>query len=162
MLGYPGAGKTTVAEKIAKLTGAVQLSSDKIRLELFESPKFTTEEHQQLYEAIDARTEQLLKQGKSVIYDANLNRYEHRQEKYDICARVNAAPLLVWRQTPRSIAKMRATDSSRSHLIPANETSAQMFERIADIIEPPHADEHAIVLAGEDITLQDVKTALGL
>lgn len=162
MLGYPGAGKTTAAEHIARLTGAVLLTSDKIRLELFPKPTFSAEEHAKLYAAIDQRTEQLLKGGSSVIYDANLNRYEHRKEKYNICSRTGAKPILVWRQTPRSIAKIRATDESRNHLVPTNETSDHMFERIAAIIEPPHADENVVVLTGEDITEYDIKTALGL
>ncbi len=162
MLGYPGAGKTTAAEHIARLTGAVLLTSDKIRLELFPNPTFSPEEHAKLYAAIDRRTEQLLQGGSSVIYDANLNRYGHRKEKYNICDKTNAKPKLIWRQTPREIAKVRATDETRYHLIPSNETAEHMFERIAGIIEPPRDDEHAIVLSGEDVTEQDIKTALGL
>lgn len=162
MLGYPGAGKTTAAHHIANLTGAVLLTSDKIRLELFPKPTFSPEEHAKLYAAIDHRAEQLLKGGTSVIYDANLNRYQHRKEKYDICDRTGARPVLVWRKTPRDIAKIRATDEARNHLIPANETAENMFERIAGIIEPPQDSENAVVLSGEDVTEQEIKAALEL
>src|SRR5690554_3920729 len=110
MLGYPGAGKTTTAKIVSKLTGATHLASDKIRLELFPQPKFTPEEHRQLYETIDRRTKELLQQGKSVIYDANLNRYIHRREKYDICRQTSAQPVLLWVQASSELARQRATE----------------------------------------------------
>lgn len=160
MLGYPGAGKTTAAEHIARVTGAVQLSSDKIRLELFPKPTFSPQEHAALYAAIDRRTKELLQAGTSVIYDANLNRYVHRKEKYDICRETGARPVLIWRQTPRNIAKTRAEDASRHPLIPPGETASELFERVVQIIEPPRDDEHPIILAGEDVTEDDIKKAL--
>lgn len=162
MLGYPGAGKTTAAEHIARLTGAELLSSDKIRLELFPQPSFSADEHTQLYKEIDKRTQELLSNGKSVIYDANLNRHVHRQEKYHICETTGATPVLIWRKTPRAVAKTRAEDDSRHLLIPPGETADEMFERIANIIEAPLPDEHPIILEGEDVTESDIKQALGL
>lgn len=162
MFGFPGAGKTTTAEIISKLTGAVHLASDKVRLELFPKPRFTPEEHRLLYETIDRRVEQLLKNGKSVIYDANLNRFMHRKEKYEICERTGAVPKLIWVQASRGIAKDRAMHDSRSHLWPDGENADRMFDRVADIIEEPGASELYIGLDGTKITDTYVKTALGI
>ncbi len=152
MLGYPGAGKTTTAEVVAKLTGATLLSSDKIRLELFPEPTFSEAEHTQLYAALNKQTEELLQQGKSVIYDANLNRYQHRQEKYEICQRTGSEPVLLWVQTQKTIAKERAMHENRAHLVPKNETAGDMFERIATIIEPPRDNEPAVIVDGTKVT----------
>ncbi len=152
MMGYPGAGKTTTAEVIQQLTGAVHLSSDKMRLETTPQPTFSQDEHNQLYKKLDQTTEELLKQGKSVIYDANLNRRQHRQEKYDICQRTGAQPVLLWVQTDKSLAKQRALDGSRAHLIPQTETADQMFDRIAEIIETPQIDEQPIVVDGTKVS----------
>lgn len=162
MLGYPGAGKTTTAEIIHAQTGAIHLSSDKMRLEMFDRPTFSADEHDKLYAALDAQTEQLLSEGKSVIYDANLNRYQHRQEKYEICEKSHAEPVLIWLQTPRALAKERAMHDSRKQLIPKQETAADMFERIADIIEEPTANEQAIALDGSNVTRESVASALHL
>lgn len=162
MAGYPGAGKTHTAEIISQLSGAVHLSSDKIRTELFTKPTFDQAEHDQLYKEIDTQTEKLLAQGKSVIYDANLNRYQHRQEKYDICKRTKANPVLVWVETSKSVAKNRATHESRSHLVPKTETAEAMFERIAEIIEPPQEHEPTVKITGENITPAIVKEKLHL
>jgi len=152
LFGYPGAGKTTAAEVISQLTGAVLLSSDKVRLELFPQPTFSQLEHDALYLTLDARTEELLRAGKSVIYDANLNRYQHRKDKYDICRRTRAVPQLLWVQARRDLAKDRAVHESRQRLWPAGETPDKMFDRIADIIEEPGPGEPYIAIDGTKVT----------
>jgi predicted kinase len=160
MMGYPGAGKTTAAEALAEITGAVHLSSDTMRLEVAPQPTFTPEEHDQLYAKLNQTTEELLGAGTSVIYDANLNRREHRQEKYDICQRTGAEPVLLWVQTDKTLAKERALDEKRSRLVPRDETASEMFERIATIIEPPQDDEHAISVDGTKITTNYLNSLL--
>lgn len=162
MVGYPGAGKTTVAGLISQLTGAVHLSSDQARIELFPKPKFSQTEHDKLYDYLDKKTEELLSQGKSVIYDANLNRYQHRHDKYEICKRTDATPVLVWVQTNKTLAKERAVHESRAHLVPGHETAHDMFDRIADIIEPPHSDEQPIIIDGTEVSSELIAGALKL
>lgn len=162
MLGYPGAGKTTTAEVIHELTGAEHLSSDKLRLELFPRPSFSPEEHDTLYQTLDERTEALLGQGKDVIYDANLNRYQHRQDKYAICQRTGAQPKLIWVQTPKEIARQRATDPQRQQLVPLGETLPQMFDRIAGIIEEPLENEPHITVDGTKVTPEYITNKLDI
>jgi len=162
MAGYPGAGKTTIASTISKLTGAVHLSSDKTRFELFDTPAFTEEEHKKLYQTLDQETQSLLAEGKSVIYDANLNRYQHRAEKYAICDRLGVKAILVWVQTPRSLAKERATHESRAHFAPRDETLATMFDRVAGVIEPPREFENPIIIDGSNANPDVVARALSL
>lgn len=162
MMGYPGAGKTTIAGMIAEQTGAVLLSSDVVRMELFPEPTFGQAEHDQLYTALDNKTLELLQSDQSVIYDANLNRYQHRQEKYDICARTGATPVLVWVRTAKDVSKERAVHDSRSHLVPQNETAEAMFDRIAHIIEEPAKDEPVVQIVGEDVTPEIIKAKLNI
>lgn len=162
LVGYPGAGKTTTAQALATLAGATRLSSDELRLQLFPEPTFSQAEHDQLYAELNRRTQALLQEGKSVIYDANLNRREHRDEKYALAQQTGAKPLLLWVQAPRNIAKARAADAERAPLIPKNETPEQMFERIAGIIEEPGLDEPAIILNGTKITPDYIAAKLNL
>ncbi len=162
MLGYPGAGKTTAAEIIAKLTGATHLSSDSIRLELFPAPKFTVEEHRTLYKTLDERTEELLTKGKDVIYDANLNHLQYRQEKYAICKRVGAEPKLIWVQTAREIAKKRASDSHRAKLWVMGENPEQMFDRLVNVFVDPIENEQYVTMDGTKITSNYVRETLAL
>jgi predicted kinase len=162
MFGYPGAGKSTTAEVIAQLTGAVRLSSDHVRMELFPQPTFTQAEHDVLYNTLDARTEELLQAGKDVIYDANLNRHQHRQDKYDICKRTGATPKLLWVQTEREMAKGRALHDSRSHLWPADETPDHLFERVADALEEPGSNEPYTAINGTKVTPDYISNLLEL
>lgn len=160
MLGYPGAGKTTTAAMIAQQTGAVHLSSDRVRFAIFGEPTFSQEEHDTLYKTLDYITELLLSKNVSVIYDANLNRYAHRQEKYEICQRTNAEAVLLWLKTPRELAKERAVHEDRSHFAPKDETLETMFERIANVFEPATEAEHPIIIDGTHVTPDSLREIL--
>jgi predicted kinase len=162
LFGYPGAGKTTTAKLIAQQTGAVHLSSDDLRGKMFPKPTFSEAEHDQLYKELDKQAELLLMQRKSVVYDANLNRYQHRLQKYQLASRANGRVLLLWVQTPKEIAKQRAADTSRQHLVPPEETANQMFDRIANLIEPPQADEQPIIIDGTKVTPEYIAQVVNL
>ena len=151
MFGYPGAGKTSAAKIIHELTGAEHLSSDEIRLELFPKPTYTQEEHDSVYATLNKKTEELLRAGKSVIYDANLNRYKHRLEKYDMCERTDAKPVLLWVQAPRELARDRAVMRGHHHLVPEDETFESMFERVTSVIEEPREDEPLYTVSGDPL-----------
>ena len=162
MLGYPGAGKTTAANVISQLTGATHLSSDILRATMFNPPQFSQQEHDSLYDTLDRQTERFLREGKDVIYDANLNRKQHRQDKYEICQRTGSIPVLLWVQTPKNLAKDRALDINRSQLIPRDETADQMFDRIVSIIEEPSNDEPYTSIDGTKIKPKYIRQLLNL
>ncbi len=162
LLGLPGSGKTTAAREISKLTGAIHLSSDTYRLSLFKKPIFTQTEHDELYKKLDEECARLLNDGTSVVYDANLNRFEHRSEKYQLARHVQAESKLLWLMVPKGTAKQRRLATQTEVLVPAGETPDTMFDRIADIFEPPHKNEAYIALDGTKITTTYVTRALGL
>lgn len=161
MLGYPGAGKTTTAEFIAKETGAIHLNSDRFRLHLYRQPKFTEEEHTIIYRALDYLTELLLTNGTSVIYDANLNRLVYRQAKYAIADRTNATAKLVWVKSDVEIARKHATvlADNNPHR-PFGNMSSEMFERLVGDIQTPSSDEPIIEVPGENITPRGISKIL--
>lgn len=151
MFGYPGAGKTTAAQAIHELTGAAHLSSDALRLELFPNPTYSQEEHDTVYAELNKRTEELLRQGKSVVYDANLNRYIHRLEKYEMSSRTGAKPVLLWVQAPKDLARKRAVMRGHRHLVPKDETFESMFDRVTSVIEEPREDEPVYTVNGNPL-----------
>lgn len=160
LLGLPGSGKTTAAKQIAKLTGAVHLSSDNFRLSLFNNPTFTQDEHDALYKTLDYMCELLLTNGTSVVYDANLNRHMHRVEKYRLAKKTGAKVKLYWLQVHRDTAKARRVATQHPSLVPKHETPHDMFERIATIFEPPAKDEPFAELDGTKITTDYVQAHL--
>ncbi len=160
LLGLPGSGKTTAAKEIADITGAVHLSSDSFRLSLFEKPTFSQSEHDSLYKMLDYMCELLLQSGTSVVYDANLNRYSHRSEKYLLAKNTKSNVRLFWLQVHRDMAKQRRIDTQHPDLVPSFENAHDMFERIAEIFEPPQKDESCTLLDGTKITRQYVSAFL--
>lgn len=163
MLGYPGAGKTTVARTLEVLTGAIRLSSDQIRVETYSQPNFSEKEHQELYDKINHLTEKYLLEGKSVIYDANLNRYIHRLEKYEIAKRIGAEVKLLWVQTPEEIAKHRATKLGEAdEHRPFGNMIEDVFERLVSEIEEPGDNEHPITIDGTKVSSDYIRSIVKL
>ncbi len=160
LMGLPGSGKTTLAKKLEKLTGAERLSSDDYRLRMFPDPTFTQEEHDNLYRILDHNVDHLLATGKSVIYDANLNRRMHREEKYQLAKKHNARVVLWWLKTPDDLSKRRRIDDQNHILLPKDTTPEQLFERVAGVFEAPEADEPCYIFDGTHVTDERVEAAL--
>jgi predicted kinase len=161
LIGLPGSGKTTLAKILQDLTDAVRVSSDDYRLLLFPKPKFTQKEHDNLYAMIDHNVEHLLQAEHSVIYDANLNRKIHREEKYSIAKKYGATTILWWVQTKQEVSKQRRVEEIEHHVfVPHDETAAEMHDRISELFEEPDAAETYIVVDGHDIKEADIKKKL--
>jgi predicted kinase len=160
LMGLPGSGKTTLGKKIEELTEATYLSSDEYRLMLFKKPCFSQEEHDMLYVTLDHNVQHLLENGQDVIYDANLNRKHHRQEKYDLATKYQANVILWWVKVPEQLARQRRVSQQDHRLIPDGETADKMFQRIALVIEPPTKEEEHIVIDGSEIHSDTVKISL--
>lgn len=69
LVGLPGSGKSTIAEKISKNTGAIICSSDAIRLELFNDINYQGD-NDLVFDTMLSRAISGLKAGKDVVYDA--------------------------------------------------------------------------------------------
>ena len=151
LMGLPGSGKSTLGSIIQDYTDGARLSSDEYRLMVFPDPKFTLEEHDELYLLIDHNVEHLLEFGRTVIYDANLNRRHHRDEKYDLAEKYNVKTVLWWVDAPVDLAKKRRLEEQNPVLIPDGETAGKMFDRIAAVIEPPDPDEVYIKVDGAQL-----------
>jgi predicted kinase len=160
LMGLPGAGKSTLAKVLHELTGAEVLSSDSTRLLIFSKPCFSQDEHDRLYAILDHNLEHLLAAGRDTIYDANLNRQSHRQEKYVLAKKYNARVILWWVQTPKELAKQRRVNEQNHDLLPEGETSERMFERIAQILEAPETNEQCVLVDGTKIQKDYIKNLL--
>lgn len=164
MVGYPGAGKTTTSRMIHKLTGAVHLWADHERNKMFVKPTHSHQENLQLYEALNKRTEELLRQGKSVVFDTNFNFYKDRERLRKIAAAEGAKTVLVWMTTPKDIARERAVNhplTGEHHRVWGN-MSLEDFERIASNLEEPRPEEHPVKLEGIGLTEETIARTLNL
>jgi predicted kinase len=162
MLGYPGSGKTTTAKIIHDLTGAVHLWADHIRRERFGTPAYTHKENLDLYNHMNELTGELLAAGNSVVFDTNFNFYKDREHLRDIAEAHNAETKLIWVNTPRHIARERATNGAHIHKTRVlGDMSDTDFERMSGNLEEPRSDEPYIAVEGTKVTREYIAKLLG-
>lgn len=148
LIGYPGAGKTTVAKIIHEATGAVHLWSDIERHKLFGHPTHSKEESDALYDALNRRTEELLAEGQSVIFDTNFNFRADRHKLRAIASRHNADTVVIWVRVPIAVAKERALSAGITRNGYHTHMSEQQFDSIVSKLEAPDEDETIIKIDG--------------
>jgi len=166
MLGLPGAGKTTASHVIHSLTGAVHLWADHERRELYGVPTYSHQENMNLYDQLNHETEELLKDGKSVIYDTNFGFYKDREHMRRIADKHHAQVALIWVVAPEALSRQRATDSTeRQPTRVLGDDNGNMpvpkFEHIRSSFEAPTENETYIELDGTKITSEYVAAKLG-
>jgi predicted kinase len=161
-LGYPGAGKTTAALLLEKLTGADHLWVDRERQRMY-GKIYDAAHSEELYNKLNSRVKSLLEQGKSVIYDTNFSFYKDRQVMRMLAANHHADIVLIWLCTPKEIAAKRIADEHAHSLTRQYiNMTAEDFDRVASHLETPRADEHAVKINGVELTEDMMKQALGL
>lgn len=161
MLGFPGAGKTTVSKMIEELTGAVHLWADHERRKRFGEPTHSHEENLKLYAELNSVTDALLSEGKNVIFDTNFNFYRDRENLRKIAAKHGAHTILIWVRTPKELARERATkDAHKQHTRVLGNMPLEHFERISGNLEPPREGEHVIEFDGTHVTSAMVADAI--
>jgi predicted kinase len=156
LIGYPGAGKTTVSKIIADATGAVHLWADRERHRRFGRPTHSQQESMQLYDELNAKAGQLLAGGQSVVFDTNFNFYADRQKLRDIAQRQGAETVVVWVVLPKATAKIRAVhtvDSRNGYQVSMSE---EQFDAIVSKLEPPRDDEKVIKINGTKLDRETV------
>ena len=157
MVGYPGAGKTTVAQLIAGRTGAEHIWADLERHKMFDDPTHDKAESRQLYESLNGRAEKLLAAGKSVVFDTSFNHRCDRDLLRDIARKHGAETVVVWLTTPAGIARRRAVHAEVVRNGYEFKMTPEEFDRIAGRLEAPAEDENVIKLDGEGAELDPAK-----
>jgi predicted kinase len=162
MLGFPGSGKTTASKIIHAQTGAVHLWADHERRKRFTNPTHSHEENLELYAELNDLTDQLLGEGKSVIFDTNFSFYKDRVHLREIAAKHDADTVVVWVRTPKELARERATKDAhiQRHTRVLGDMSVEDFERMSNNIQTPHSDERVLEIEGKDMSAESVAEAL--
>ena len=107
LCGLPGTGKSHFARRLAGAAPFVWVNSDRTRKLLVDKPEYTREEHRRVFAAMHAAIYDLLKAGKSVVFDAtNLNE-EVRRPVYAVAAAVQIEPVLVRFTANRRLVRRR-------------------------------------------------------
>jgi predicted kinase len=160
LVGYPGSGKTTASRLIHEQTGAVHIWADRERRLMFGNPTHSKDESRALYDHLNNVTDQLLGQGKSVIFDTNFNFYKDRQHLRDIAKKHGAKAVVIWITTPKETAKKRAVHERTLRNFYEYVLPEEVFERMSNHLEPPREDEHPVTLDGTHIDAETISQTL--
>lgn len=99
MVGIPGSGKTTTAKEIISLTNAAHISSDDIRVELFNDVNHLLDDGI-VFDTMKKRTKECLKNGKSVVYDATNISNKKRMALLQEVKNIDCKKICVYMATP--------------------------------------------------------------
>jgi predicted kinase len=160
-IGYPGAGKTTIAKIITELTGAHHIWADHERNKLFKQPTHSEQESQDLYEKLNNAADYLLSQGKNVVFDTNFNFLSDREKLREIAEKNDARTIVIWVTTPIDVAKSRAlTDEPRNEY--EFSMTDEQFDSITSKLEEPQEGEQVIKVDGTDLDKDSLLRELGI
>lgn len=121
---------------------------------MFKKPERNQHEHDLVFAVMDAITEEALKNGISVIYDANPKLREYRERMMEMAKRHNAAFFLLRFQTPESVARKRLGTRKRCTRKVCQDYHPPIplkdFLRVKKEIQEPTSSEPTIVIKGTD------------
>jgi len=149
-LGSIGAGKSFFARRLAKKLSIVRINSDAMRAAMDE--QWGEEANRRLWGAGDYAVEQVLAAGYPVIYDAaRFNRLEAREKLRAIANKIGAQVIIVWIETPREVAALRAetrelTDDQRPF---TKEEVEEIIDNHEKGFNPPESYEAVVKVSGE-------------
>lgn len=151
-LGYPGSGKTFFARRFAKDLWLFHLNSDRLRLEIFPRPSYTAAENSIVFRMMDYIADELLRNGISVIYDANLTKRVYRKRLKQIAKKRKAGYLLLWFKTPlrRALDRIKKRTKLKSEIMKKyhRPISSSVLLRIRADEESLIREPHIILGAG--------------
>lgn len=157
-VGYPGAGKTTIAMMIQNLTSAKHIWVDKERKNRFKKPAFSPEENKLLYDELNKQLSEYLETGESVIFDTNLNFKSDRLLLTNLAEKANAEVVLIWVNTDKQISKNRALQaSSHDKLRVLGSMDQSTFDKIAAKLEAPTKEEKPLIIDGQHLSLDIIE-----
>lgn len=151
MYGFLGGGKTYFARQMVESMQAVHVSSDRIRGELFDKPRYDKEENQIVEHLTEYMIEEFLSAGVSVIYDYNVSRKVQRKRLHDLAMRLHAKPILVWFQLDydTAFARLMKRDKRRADDKYARPFTRTEFDAYITAMQNPQSTEEFVVLSGK-------------
>lgn len=151
LYGYPGAGKTYYARQLCEELQAAHVNSERIRQELFDEPRYDSQENQIVKQLMVYMTEEFLSAGLSVVFDINAQRLSNRRELREIARKNKAESILVWLQIDPDSAYMRVEGRDRrkaddKYSVPLEQ---EVFERLIANMQNPTPTEDYLVISGK-------------
>ena len=151
LYGFPGAGKTHFARNLTNDLASAHVQSDKIRHELFEEPRFDSQEEGIVNHLMEYMTEEFLQAGISVVYDTSTDRKAKRHAMREMARKKKAETLLVWFQVDAETAfkRLNKRDRRKSDDKFAKDYTQDEFRQVAARMQHPAPTENYVVVSGK-------------
>lgn len=151
LYGFPGSGKTYLAQNICQSLQSAHVQGDKIRYQLFENPRYDRAENEIVDHLMEYMTEEFLDAGVSVVFDTNAIKKSQRRVLRDIARKKKAEHLLVWLQidAESAFARVSHRDRRKTEDKHAQPIDRPYFNEITARMQNPGPDEDYIVLSGK-------------
>jgi predicted kinase len=147
LYGYPGSGKSYVSRRLTDALQIAHINSDRIRGELFQTPRYDTQENAVVSHLMSYMAEEFLSAGVSVIYDANTARTAQRRKLKELAKKYKAEFLLVWIQVDpeSSFYRVENRDRRTSDDKFAQPHTKESFERQISTMQNPQGEEYLVI-----------------
>jgi predicted kinase len=152
LCGLPGTGKSHFARELVSRVPLVVLSSDRLRKALVDQPKYSAGESSRLFAACHQLIEELLQEGRKVLFDATNLTEGHRQPLYDITDRLGVPLVLVHLTAPNGVIYRRLTGRSNGQLDSSYSDADWLIYCRLKPLDQPIARPHYQVDTSQDIT----------
>lgn len=151
--GYPGSGKTFLANQLKEHLHAAYLNSEKIRYELFEKPKYDIQENNVIKHLMDYMSEEFITSGLSVIYDVASYTKKDRILVNRVAKNTGAEHLTIWLQIDQETAYYRCQlrDKKQNNLVNSRPLSEKQFNEILASMQNPTEKENYLVTSGKHV-----------
>lgn len=147
LYGYPGSGKSYVARNLAEDIQLAHVSSDRIRSELFQSPRYDAQENAIVTHLMDYMSEEFLSSGVSIVYDTNALRAAQRRNLRELARKHRADYLLIWLQVDIDTAFMRTQQRDRrtSDDKYSEPQTKSTFDRQTSGMQNPEGEDYLVI-----------------
>jgi predicted kinase len=147
LYGFPGSGKSYVARNLADEIQLAHVSSDRIRSELFQSPRYDPQENAIVTHLMDYMSEEFLGSGVSIVYDTNALRIAQRRKLREVAKKHHAAYLLIWLQVDIDTAFIRTQDRDRRTADDkyAEPQTKNTFDRQVAGMQNPEGEDYLVI-----------------
>jgi len=147
LYGFPGSGKSYVARNLTTELHLAHISSDRIRSELFQNPRYDAQENSIVNHLMDYMCEEFLNSGVSVVYDTNAIRIAQRRKLRETARKHKAELLLVWIQIDVDSAYNRTQDRDRRTMDDkyAEPQTRATFDRQLTGMQNPQGEDYVVI-----------------
>ncbi len=128
----PGVGKTSLAKELVKLLHAILLSSDKVRKELVDAPKYTIKEKERVYDVLFLLAKYLSSAGVDCVIDASFFKENLRRKALEKIGIPKKNVVMVECVCPEDVVISRISSRKKDY----SDADVQVYKKIKKQYEP--------------------------